>query len=270
MSQNKNDLFDITRIAHLQFINILYLHETLGAIREKSICSDFNQSKNKMKQRTLEDWVKTLVLLYLVLGLLGMGVMFLSNISYIHAFRLQILYFVILCFSNSALLHGLKLKKINCGILWLVFGLMETIMILVYTISHCYVSIVTKDTKTIFIPLIFLVAGVINIVSWFVVYQYVRKLSKETQGTTTVQDATDQNQLQIRYNADGRIDILQDISGLSPGVYSIAPVHKNGRSSSSVMRADGFQNNLLVYPNPESGMSFMIVILQNHGTDILH
>merc|ERR1712150_145398 len=77
-------------------------------------------------------------------------------------------------------------------------------------------------------------------------------MGKETQGTNTVQDATDQNQLQIRYNADGRIDILQDISGLSPGVYSIAPVHKNGRSSSSVMRADGFQNNLLVYPNPES------------------
>ena len=209
-----------------------------------------------MKQNTLEDWIKTLVLLYLIVGLLGMGVMFLSNISYIHSFRLQILYFVILCFSNSGLLHGLRLKKINCGILWLVFGLMETIMILIYTISHCYVSIKTKDTKTVVVPLVFLLAGVINILSWFIVYQYVRKLSKENWQNARMGSETTspQNQIQIRYNADGRIDVLQDLSGLTPGVYSIAPVHKP--FTSTVMRNNGIQNNLMVYPSPDSGMYF--------------
>ena len=213
-----------------------------------------------MKQNTLEDWIKTLVLLYLIVGLLGIGVMFLSNISYIHSFRQQILYFVILCFSNSGLLHGLRLKKINCGILWLVFGLMETIMILIYTISHCYVSIKTKDTKTIVIPLVFLLAGVINILSWFIVYQYVRKLSKENwQNAHRTSDMTStQNQIQIRYNADGRIDILQDLSGLSPGVYSIAPVHKP--STSNVMMNNGIQNNLMVYPSPDSGIYFKMLL----------
>ena len=204
----------------------------------------------------LEVWIKNLVLLYLIIGLLGTAAMFLSNISYIQGFRVQILYFVILCFTNSALLHGLKLRKIGCGILWLVFGLMETIMILIYTISHCFIAIKTNDAKTIMIPLLFLFAGVINIVSWLIVYQFVKKLSKESVQffPTNCERVANQNHVQIRYNANGRIDILQDLSRLSPGVYSIAPVHKKTTTScSTFMSTDGIRNDLMLYPSPESG-----------------
>ena len=142
-------------------------------------------------------------------------------------------------------------------------------MILIYTISHCYVSIKTKDIKTIVIPLVFLLAGVINILSWFIVYQYVRKLSKENwQNSQRCNDMTStQNQIQIRYNADGRIDILQDLSGLSPGVYSIAPVHKP--STSTVLMNNGIQNNLNVYPSPDSGIYFYTV-LYDQGNIMKH
>ena len=142
-------------------------------------------------------------------------------------------------------------------------------MILIYTISHCYVSIKTKDTKTVVIPLVFLLAGVINILSWFIVYQYVRKLSKENwQNSQRCNDMTStQNQIQIRYNADGRIDILQDLSGLSPGVYSIAPVRKP--STSTVLMNNGIQNNLMVYPSPDSGIYFYTV-LYDQGNIMKH
>ena len=224
----------------------------------------------------LEVWIKNLVLLNLIAGLLGTGTMFLSNISYIQGFRVQILYFVILCFSNSALLHGLKLRKISCGILWLVFGLMETIMILIYTISHCSIAIKTNDVKTLMIPLLFLFAGVINIVSWLIVYQFVQKLSKEGSQwfPTNTDGLVNQNHAQIRYNADGRIDILQDISRLSPGVYSIAPVHsKTTTSCSTFMPTDGIRNDLMLYPSPESGIfdsSVKNTIFLDNNTNYLY
>ena len=163
-------------------------------------------------------------------------------------------------------MYGLKLKKINCGILWLIFGLMETIMILVYAISHCYISIKTNDTKTIVVPLIFLLTGIINIISWFLVYQYVKFLSKQKhQVLNTFGEGRDnQNQLQIRCNTDGRIDILQDMRGLSPGVYAIAPVHnKNGTSSATTMRNNGIHNTLMVYPSPESGILIALFVMDS-------
>jgi len=203
--------------------------------------------------RPLEDWVKGFELLYLALGLLSMGAMFLSNISTVHSFRLQMLYFVILCFLNSALLHGLRKKKINCGILWLVFGLMETIMSLIYSTSHIYVSIVNHDMNNFTIPLIFLLTSFININCWIIVYRYLRKLSRK--GSPNIQSDQErrQNQVQIRYNANGQIDILQDTRGLSPGIYAFTPVHNKDRYHSSILRHEGAPNDMMVYPNPESG-----------------
>ena len=203
--------------------------------------------------KSLEDWVKAFELLYLGLGLLSMGAMFLSNISTVHAFRLQMLYFVILCFSNSALLHGLKQKKINCGILWLVFGLMETIMILIYSTSHIYASMAIHDINSFAIPLIFLLTAVINISCWIIVYRYLRNLSKKGPQNTLSNQERRHNQVQIRYNSNGQIDILQDTRGLSPGIYAIAPVHNKDRYPSGIVRHDGAPTDMMVYPNPESG-----------------
>ena len=203
--------------------------------------------------RPLEDWVKGFQLLYLVLGLLSMGAMFLSNISMVHSFRLQMLYFVILCFLNSALLHGLMKEKINCGILWLVFGLMETIMTLIYSTSHIYVSIVNHDMNNFTIPLIFLLTAFINITCWIIVYRYLRKRSRKGVQNTESNQERRQNQVQIRYNANGQIDILQDTRGLSPGIYAISPVHNKDRYPCSILRHDGAPNDMMVYPHPESG-----------------
>ena len=212
--------------------------------------------------KTLEDWLKAFEMLYLILGLLSMGAMFLSNISTIHAFRLQMLYFIILCFSNSALLHGLKRKKINCGILWLVFGLMETIVILIYSISHIYTCIITHDIKTFAIPLIFLIAAVININCWYVVYQFLRSISQKRSENTHRAHDVQHSQIQIRYNSNGQIDILQDTRGLSPGIYAIAPVHNKDRNPSGSLRHNGVPNDLMVYPHPESGRIFRTLYLR--------
>ena len=127
----------------------------------------------------------------------------------------------------------------------------------IYTISHCFIAIKTNDAKTITIPLLFLFAGVINIVSWFIVYQFVTKLSKENIQLfpTNCERVANQNHVQIRYNANGKMDIFQDLSRLSPGVYSIAPVHKKTTTScSKFMSADEIRNDLMLYPSPESGI----------------
>lgn len=163
--------------------------------------------------------------------------------------------FVILCFSNSALLHGLKQKKINYGILWLVFGFMETIMILVYSTSHIYASLANHDINSFAIPLIFLLAAVININCWIIVYRYLRNLSWKGQQNTQSDQERRQNQVQIRYNSNGKIDILQDTRGLSPGIYAIAPVHNKERCPPGIVRHGGTPNDMMVYPNPESGNS---------------
>ena len=180
----------------------------------------------------------------------------------VQAFRLQLLYFVILCFSNSALIHGLKRKKINCGILWLVFGFMETIALLIYSISHIYACIITHDIKTFAIPLIFLIAAVINVNCWYVVYQYLLSISQKSSQNTHRAHEGEHSHIQIRYKSDGQIDILQDTRGLSPGIYSIAAVHNKDRDPSGSLRNNGEPNELMVYPHPESGRLFRLLNLR--------
>ena len=184
--------------------------------------------------KTLEEWVKTFGLSYLIFGLIAIGTMFLSDIQTIHGFRLQILYFIILCFANTLLLHGLKMRKIHCGILWLVIGFMEIVMILIYSISHIYICVVNQDTNNLVIFIIFLFAAVFNIFCWFVVYRFVTKLASETISIQNQREnETNDGQMKIRYNANGQIDILQDPRGLTPGIYAIAPVHHGAWSLST-------------------------------------
>ena len=92
-----------------------------------------------------------------------------------------------------------------------------------------YVSIVFRNMNDMAILLIFLFSGMLNLFSWFIVYGYVRELSNEASQIVQNGHETNPTSIQIRYSANGQIDILQDTRELTPGIYAIAPVNNNDR-----------------------------------------
>ena len=194
-----------------------------------------------MSQETWQRGVRILATFYLVLSVFCLGLIIVQGVPMLVSFRLELLYFIVSCFANYALLHGAKAKKVPYLITWLFFGIMQAIALFWMGCSQLPVPKSDKHPRQTFgMSFLLMFGGLAQVCSWIVVFRFFQKVMTEV-GEVRVQNQSEGSHgIQIRYGRNGEVEFLGGTGELAPGVYTISPGNKRHNSSSSAAEGNDF------------------------------